>query len=179
MVPNFPWYSLVTDNSLEQGDFFFSCGVIEQVPIPKAHPGDKIQLKANAKDIDLIILSQSCDLTQGKLETVLVCPHGTINEFAKIEPKFRKNDLLENIRKGNVPGYHMLAACELNNFVSPIRLVSFRQVFGLPFPYIRDLADQHNPRLRLLPPYREHLAQSFARFIMRVGLPVDIPEFVR
>ena len=26
------------------------------------------------------------------------------------------------------------------------------------------------------PPYREHLAQAFARFFMRVGLPIDIPE---
>jgi hypothetical protein len=32
-------------------------------------------------------------------------------------------------------------------------------------------------RLRLLPPYREHLSQSFARFFMRVGLPIDIPPF--
>jgi hypothetical protein len=29
----------------------------------------------------------------------------------------------------------------------------------------------------LLPPYREHLSQAFARFFMRVGLPVDIPPF--
>ena len=26
-------------------------------------------------------------------------------------------------------------------------------------------------------PYREHLAQAFARYFMRVGLPVDIPAF--
>jgi len=26
-------------------------------------------------------------------------------------------------------------------------------------------------------PYREHLAQAFARFFMRVGLPVDISPF--
>ena len=32
-------------------------------------------------------------------------------------------------------------------------------------------------RLRLLPPYREHLSQSFARFFMRVGLPIDTPSF--
>ena len=31
--------------------------------------------------------------------------------------------------------------------------------------------------LRLLPPYGEHLSQAFARFFMRVGLPVDIPPF--
>jgi hypothetical protein len=27
-------------------------------------------------------------------------------------------------------------------------------------------------------PYREHLAQSFARYFMRVGLPVNIPPFI-
>ncbi len=31
-------------------------------------------------------------------------------------------------------------------------------------------------RLRLLPPYREHLSQSFARQFMRVGLPIDLPR---
>jgi hypothetical protein len=31
--------------------------------------------------------------------------------------------------------------------------------------------------VRLLPPYREHLAQAFARFFIRVGLPVDVPPF--
>ena len=29
-------------------------------------------------------------------------------------------------------------------------------------------------RIRVLPPYREHLSQAFARFFMRVGLPQDI-----
>ena len=40
---------------------------------------------------------------------------------------------------------------------------------------VRELAASQGPRLRLNPPYREHLAQAFARFFMRVGLPVDIP----
>jgi hypothetical protein len=31
----------------------------------------------------------------------------------------------------------------------------------------------------LLPPYREHLSQAFARFFMRVGLPVEVPPFGR
>ncbi len=177
MVANFPWYGLVTDNALEQGDFFFSCSVLVQAPIPQIQPGDKKKFTGDAKDYDVVILSQSCDLMQGKIETVLVCPHWTIDEFAQIEPKFNEVGFKEHIRKGNVAGYHMLAACSLENFVSPIRVVSFRQVFGLPFPYIQDLTSHQNPRLRLLPPYREHLAQAFARFIMRVGLPVDIPEF--
>ena len=177
MGANFPWYGLVTDNALEQGDFFFSCRVLVQAPIPPGQPGEIKELKGNVKEYDVVILSQSCDLIQNKIEFVLVCPHMIIEEFAQIESNFNDVNFKENIRRGNVAGYHMLAACEVQNFVSPIRVVNFRQVFSLPFPYIQDLASQQNPRLRLLPPYREHLAQAFARFIMRVGLPVDIPEF--
>ncbi len=36
------------------------------------------------------------------------------------------------------------------------------------------LAARNEPRLRLLPPYREHLSQAFARFFMRVVLPVEV-----
>lgn len=31
-------------------------------------------------------------------------------------------------------------------------------------------------RLRLLPPYREHLSQAFARYFMQVGLPVNVSK---
>ncbi len=49
--------------------------------------------------------------------------------------------------------------------------------FGVKLTSLKDLAVRRSPRPRLLPPYREHLAQAFARFFMRVGLPVDIPAF--
>jgi len=49
----------------------------------------------------------------------------------------------------------------------------------VPFDFIVDLAKKKGKRLRLLPPYREHLSQAFARFFIRVGLPVDIPQFDR
>ena len=42
---------------------------------------------------------------------------------------------------------------------------------------LKPLASSQKPSLRLLSPYREHLAQALARFYMRVGLPVDIPAF--
>ena len=177
MTLNFPWYGHVTDNSLEQGDFFFTCQVLEQLRITPSNPGDKYHVTGNVSEYDVVILSQSCDLTQGKIETVLVCPHWTIEEFETIEPDINIRGYKEKIRQGNLAGYHMLASCQLPNFISPIRIVSFRQVFGLPLDYIQDITSNQNTRLRLLPPYREHLAQAFARFIMRVGLPVDIPAF--
>ncbi|MBM4033230.1 MAG: hypothetical protein FJ291_15815 [Planctomycetes bacterium] len=56
-------------------------------------------------------------------------------------------------------------------------LVSLRRVYSLSVPLVRRFAASIPARVRLCPPYREHLAQAFARFFMRVGLPVDIPDF--
>ncbi|MBD5492017.1 MAG: hypothetical protein HDR16_07880 [Lachnospiraceae bacterium] len=38
----------------------------------------------------------------------------------------------------------------------------------------KEMAFKNGKRLRLCPPYREHLSQAFARYFMRVGLPVNI-----
>ena len=177
MTSDYLWYRLVQEDTLEQGDFFFSCPVLEPTLPPAVEPGSGPAIQASTREYDVLILSQSCDLVQGKLETILVCPHWPIEDFEQREEYFRSKKGKEDIRRGNIPGLHMLAACDLPGFVSPIRVVNFRQVFGLPFVYVSEQARRQSPRLRLLPPYREHLAQAFARFIMRVGLPVDIPSF--
>ena len=50
---------------------------------------------------------------------------------------------------------------------------NFQQVYSLPKEYIFGFVQSKSLRLRLLPPYREYLSQAFARFFMRVGLPMD------
>ena len=178
MEPTYPWYTVVNDATLEQGDFFFSCPVVEpSARMESLTPGSKSDTEVEIGEYDLLVLSQSCDLAFGKLETVLMCPHWPLDQYGKREQYFNSKKGKEEIRRGNVPGLHMLQECELQNFAGPLRVVNFRQVLGLPFDYVSDLAQTQTPRLRLLPPYREHLAQAFARFIMRVGLPVDIPPF--
>ncbi len=42
---------------------------------------------------------------------------------------------------------------------------------------MKQIAKQRGKRLRLLSPYKEKLAQSFAYYYMRVALPNDIPRF--
>jgi len=74
-------------------------------------------------------------------------------------------------------GFHVLNKCDLEGFRRDFRVVDFRRVHSLPLDFVRNMAIQSGDRIRLLPPYREHLSQAFARFFMRVGLPVDIPEF--
>ena len=90
---------------------------------------------------------------------------------------FRSSRGKEELRRGNVPGYHMLAACDLEGLEAEIRVVELRTVYTVSLSLLQRVASARRTRLRLNSPYREHLAQAFARFIMRVGLPVDIPPF--
>lgn len=175
-MSSYPWYQIVTDQSLEQGDFFFSCRIPSFLP-GMTNADEQEQIDIDLQEYDVVIVTQSCDLMASKVENVLVCPVCPISDAERWGEHFRTAKGKEDIRRGNVPGLHMLAECDLGSFGSPIRVVSFRQVFSLPFHQIKELADSTNHRLRLLPPYREHLSQAFARFIMRVGLPVDIPNF--
>jgi hypothetical protein len=56
-------------------------------------------------------------------------------------------------------------------------VVDFRRLFTLPKSFLSEFAASSGPRLRLRSPYREHLAQAFARYFMRVGLPHDAKAF--
>ena len=55
--------------------------------------------------------------------------------------------------------------------------MTFHRLFTLPKAFLQRFAEASGPRLRLIPPYREHLAQALARYFMRVGLPHDAKVF--
>ena len=173
----YPWYGSIEGDSLRQGDLLDGCPLL----LPKGEsldvlgaPGTTLEGVLQVRDV--VVMSQSCDLEQAKLDLVLVCPHVPVEDLESADSRFKGRGK-ELLRKGNVPGYHLLAACGIPGTERGIRVVDFRQAHSLPFDFMRNLARARCPRLRLLPPYREHLAQAFARFFMRVGLPIDIPPF--
>jgi hypothetical protein len=171
-MKDYPWYEVVSEeDELMQGDFIMDCPVV----IPPSEISDDI--KVRIINYDVVIMSQSCDLVQRKLDLVLVCPVWPLNEFEKKSDFFKSKEGKEALRRGNVPGYHLLNKCEIDGFQTDYLVVDFRNVYSVPFDFIVELAKRRGKRLRLLPPYREHLSQAFARFFMRVGLPVDIPPF--
>ncbi len=96
---------------------------------------------------------------------------------ASLNFQSRNISSVEAIRRGNYPGYHMLNKCEIEGFHDDFLVVDFRSTFSVPLDFLKGFVKDMSPRLRLLPPYREHLSQAFARFLMRVGLPEDIPAF--
>ncbi len=174
---DYPWYQCIADDSIEQGDIFEAC--------PVFIPPDNLTLDINApsnatfrwEKRDVIVMSQTCDLVKGreKLSEILLCSVWNRSEIK--EGHLAKPKGIEDVRRGNLPAYHLLAACSLEGISREVRVVDFRQVYSLPVSFLRQLSIEHQNHIRLLPPYREHLSQAFARFFMRVGLPVDIPQF--
>ncbi|MGD0094417.1 MAG: hypothetical protein ABSE73_31300 [Planctomycetota bacterium] len=175
---DYPWYDVVTGDVLEQGDLFEQCPVLSPPAGLKLEAGGIPAATIDWRTRDVILLSQSCDMVRGqeKLSDVLLCSVWNPKELDAGPFKNLKSGL-ENVRCGRVNGFHLLANCTLPGLQRNFRVVDFRRVYSLPLEFMRSLAAAQGSRLRLLPPYREHLSQAFARFFMRVGLPVDIPPF--
>ena len=173
---DYPWFQIVRGANLEQGDILESCPVF--LPRTDVVVAEEDTIFFDEELRDVIVISQTCDLVAGreKVSEVLLCP---IWHRAQLTPPhyLATSKGMEEARRGILPGFHVLAACDLPGFEREVRIVDFRRVYSLPVPFVRRQAEGVGERLRLLPPYREHLSQAFARFFMRVGLPVNIPPF--
>ncbi len=175
MTQSYPWYELISGEDVEQGDILEAFPVYQ--PPEELAGGETLSPLFEFEDRDVVVMTQTCDLVRGreKVSEIVVCPVWQLADYESGLLTTTKGR--EEVRRGNLPGYHMLAACKLPGFAREIRVVDFRQLFSLPLGFVRKRAGLATPRLRLLPPYREHLAQAFARYFMRIGLPVDIPPF--
>ena len=111
-----------------------------------------------------------------KISEILLCGVWKKSDFSPGD-RMSSNENWEKARKGQLPGFHLINRCDIEDFIRDFRVVDFRRTHSLPLDFVRIMASQSGERIRLLPPYREHLSQAFARFFMRVGLPIDIPQF--
>lgn len=173
----YPWYEVVDQTApVLQGDFLLSCPVfIPSVAFGAVTQNEEVSF--SVREYDVIVMTQSCDLELQKVDLVLVCPIWPLTELENKDDFLKSTKGKEALRQGNIPGYHLLNKCEAIGFNREYMVVDFRASYSLPFVLLTEIANRHKQRLRLLPPYREHLSQAYARFFMRVGLPVDIPPF--
>ncbi len=168
------WYSVAgADDPLFQGDILRNCPVLMN-PAETVDEGDEIS--AVSQEADVVVLSQTCDLVQGKAPLILVSEIRTLTGFRQDRPS-TDNKFLENVRRGYVHALHLLNKCPLGGFNNDILVVNFHFTFSLDRGSFQRFVKDYGDRIRLLSPYREHLSQAFARFFMRVGLPADIPRF--
>ena len=175
--PEYPWFAVVTGDVLEQGDLLRGC------PRFLMPPGAYLEGEVTFErgQVDAVVLTQSCDLAvrlDGACEAVeiLLCPF-VLKKDLSDHPLFRRDEVWEDVRKGRRPYFHVLNECVIEGHEQDFALLDFHSLFTLPVALVHGFAEKAGERLRLLPPYREHLAQAFARLFMRVGLPADVPPF--
>jgi hypothetical protein len=175
------WYEVIEGMSLQQGDILRDCPVFAISGSALWPLEVAADVEIEAKVFDLVVMTQSCDLENEKVEDVLLAqlvawPDAVRVEVARGNEAVRSRKFRKLLIDGNVPGLSLLHQ-RSSRPVLPWSVVDFHRLFTLPKTFLARFAAESGPRLRLRSPYREHLAQAFARYFMRVGLPHDARSF--
>lgn len=180
-VPTTEWYEEVDQSEpITQGDLIPNC------PLFRWSGGTSIKdLEIDAIFNDSIVITQACDLEHNKVEVVTLCAHIALTEYQEqwkesisrhsSPTKKAWERLWDDLKKGLTPSHTIVGPYP--KLEMDYRIVAFDELFTLPVGMLNEyLKQQTGTRLRLLAPYREHLSQAFARYFMRVGLPVPFPN---
>ncbi len=174
------WFEPVQGPDLLQGDILLNCPVFslsDDVPFPLT---EGFLPTFYVDYFDLAIMTQSCDLANDKITEVLLAQvvewSEAVRAAGNTNPVLKSREFRKSLVAGNVPSLSLLHKREAFPTLS-WSVVDFRRLFTLPKSLVRRVAETSGPRLRLMSPYREHLAQAFARYFMRVGLPHDARSF--
>jgi hypothetical protein len=199
---DYQWYKPVPyDEPVEQGDIILKC------PVPIIKEKEEFPFfKLGGGIYDVIVMTQACDLVNDKVEDVTLCALMPLSEVIEglmlkdlndeVKKNFnynsltgsqrkKKNSIIQKLKSGSYLDFHVIN--EFNDPQKPLlkmdyMVVLLRQTYTLPKKALgKILIQKREERIRLLPPYREHVAQSFARNFFRIGLPIDLninPESV-
>lgn len=144
---------------LTQGDPLDDCMIYR-----RAEDGVPIELVAR-----VIVLTQTCDLAQGKANRVVVAVVHSADVLVASQ-KVKAATVRDQIRLGRVFGMYFLPASpEPPDF--PESIVDLRDLHTIPIGVLNQLVADGKRVARLVTPFREHLAQHFAVTYMRIALP--------
>jgi hypothetical protein len=175
------WYEITTGESLRQCDILMGCPILRiagKLQWPISQSGT---LPLQFEKYDSIVLTQSCDLENEKVEDILLAqviawPTLVQHELQRKNQFIKSRKYRKALIDGDTPGQALLHKHDSQPRLD-WSIVSFQRVYTVQKDFLVQFASGSGPRLRLRPPYREHIAQAFARFVMRVGLPYDANAF--
>ena len=180
------WYEVVRGDELLQGDIIPKCPVPSVPELEAAVADGNLEegqtLSVEITLVDVRVITQSCDLENERVDEVVLAQVVDWEKAVELELS-RGNQVVrsKNFRKalvdGNIPGVTLLHSHDQDPRLA-WSVVDFHRLFVLPRSVVKAAAVATGDRLRLLPPYREHLGQAFARYFMRVGLPHDARAFI-
>lgn len=176
------WFEVVpSGGELSQGEIALSFPVVTVYYEAKT-------IKATSGHADVIVLTQSCDIEQNKVENIIL---GRVLDIEEYRKQWTDNQIssgqtptdkswtreLERIGDGARPQYALLNGCEIPDGPTvPRRLVVFSTVYTVPLAASREFVNSptNGDRVRLISPYREYLSQRFAWYLMRPALPSPV-----
>ena len=189
------WYRAAgAEEPLTQGDIIFECPAVSwrlsalQPPTGSVAEDFSLGEHLIAEARDLVVMTQACDLEHAKVTSVVLCPHYGLEEFKNAWEEDQRSKgqsptakawrrYCDDICEGTIWNLNLLNAQSDGGVEVEHRIVDFHEVFTLPRPVLESLLKARSvTRPQLLPPYREHLSQAFARFFMRVGLPTPVAK---
>ncbi len=144
----------------------------DTLPTPPDTIDGVLSLPVEVEYFNCVVLSQSCDLENEKIDNVLLCP--VFDILVDDIGDMAHQGKMKEVMLGRRPTFHLLDRCDLPGTESGPLLVHFGQVLTVPFGHLKSHVERASARVRLVSPYREDLSQAFARFVMRVGLPKRI-----
>lgn len=173
MTSPYEWYQIApSDAPLEQGDIFYEFPVIIKM-LYSDEPNSSVPYQAGYQSYNVILMTQSCDLERIKDdELVVLCSIASCREAQGFNCKDQWGQLIRN----RIVSAHLLDRCDIEGYEFDHQVVFLREMFTTPIGFVRQFAKNHGARVRLLSPYREHLAQAFATQFMRIGLPKPLPR---
>ena len=121
MEYTYPWYDIAGESDeLEQGDFIDNCKVLIPTYIPveldtSAHavPQEKFEVAGVLEIRDVVIMTQSCDLENAKVEYVKLCPRISLSEYVGLKQHAGQSlkeiaRALNDIRLGRKYRFHIM-----------------------------------------------------------------------
>ncbi len=146
------WWAKISGQSLMQGDLVPDCRlpIFVENPVPRV---DDEPSSVEVKLARLIVVSQSCDLANGKIEFVALCPIHTLQEFEVSNPDFKLKGRWEPIRKETKPALHLIASPDAPEDNRSSYVVDFGHIVSVPLEYLKGHAGRLGDRWRLESPF--------------------------
>src|SRR2546430_16400287 len=174
-MPDSPdWYEVTQGSELLQGDLLRNCPIprvrgLEQWPLRAGQP-----LEVDIDQEDVVIVSQSCDLANDKIQDVVLAQvldwSVACRELVRQGNTFaRSRNFRRALVAGNIPSLSLLHKRDSAPTLG-WSIVDFHRLFVLPKPVVLAVARAAGARLRVRAPYPRHLGQTVGRSIFRGGV---------
>ncbi|MGD9854588.1 MAG: hypothetical protein AB7U20_06505 [Planctomycetaceae bacterium] len=151
------------ESPLDQGDLIQDCplALFESLGgggIPEVNWGTE----------RVLVLTQTCDLAQGKTNRVVVAA-AVDAEQVVLSGQFSPQAVQGQVRMARVYGWYFLPADD--QLELPELIIDFNQLHSLPRHLLEQLCRDGHRVASVQTPFREHLAKHFADTYSRIGLP--------